>query len=123
MQIFRQQLIAAVAKTVGAGQVGSDVEVLPRKVVFVLNVTKADGNTPTLDVVVQAKDPVSNVYTTIETFTQVTGSVTSERIEFKADTPRNLLESILRVSYAITHVSGADYDFTVSVQGKEGDEA
>ena len=123
MQIFRQQLIAAVAKTVGAGQVGSDVEVLPRKVVFVLNVTKADGDTPTLDVVVQAKDPVSNTYSTIETFTQVTDSTGSERIEFKADTPRNLLESILRVSYAITHASGADYDFTVSVQGKEGDEA
>ncbi|KKK94136.1 hypothetical protein LCGC14_2685840, partial [marine sediment metagenome] len=36
MQIYRQQLIAAVAKTVGADQVGSDVEVLPRAVVFVL---------------------------------------------------------------------------------------
>ena len=118
MQIFRQQLIAAVAKTVGAGQVGSVVEVLPRAVVFVLDVTKADGNTPTLDVDIESQDPVSGKYFVIDSFTQVTGSVTTERKVFTA-----LHEANLRVAYAITHVSGADYDFTVSVQGKEGDEA
>lgn len=117
MQIYRQQLIAAVAKTVGADQVGADFEVLPRNVVFVLDVTKADGSTPTLDVDIQAKDPVSNKYFVIDSFTQVTGSVVTERRVFS-----NLHEAILRVSYTITHVSGADYDFTVSVQGKEGDE-
>jgi len=117
MLIYREQLIAATAKTVGAGQVGSDVGVIPRIVVFVLDVTKADGDTPTLDVVIQAKDPVSNKYFTIETFTQVTDSTGSERKVFTT-----MYESIIRVSYAITHASGADYDFTVSVQGKEGDD-
>ena len=117
MQVYRQQLIAAVAKTVGAGQSGSDVEVLPRAVVFVLDVTKADGNTPTLDVDIEARDPVSGKYFVIDSFAQVTGSVATERRVFSA-----LHEGLLRVAYAITHVSGADYDFTVSVQGKEGDE-
>jgi len=118
MQIFRQQLIAAVAKTEGDDQVGSVIEVLPRAVVFVLDVTKADGTTPTLDVRIESEDPVSGKYFTIDSFTQVTDSVATERKVFTA-----LHESRLRVAYDITQVAAADYDFTVSVQGKEGDEA
>jgi hypothetical protein len=118
MKVYRQQLASVVGATVGDPVVnGADTEVLPRAVVFILNVTKADGNTPTLDVDIEARDPVSGVYFVIESFTQVTGSVTSER---KVNTA--LYEGTLRAAWAITQVAAADYDFTVSFQGKEGDE-
>lgn len=118
MKVYGQQLASVVGATVGDPVVnGADTEVLPRAVVFILDVTKADGTDPTLDVDIEAKDPVSGKYFVIESFTQVVGSVTNERKVVTA-----LYEGVLRAAWAITHTAAADYDFTVSVQGKEGDE-
>ena len=112
MQIYRQQLINAVA--VVANGNGSVVEVIPRSVIFVLDVTDASGTS--LDVDIEAQDPVSDKWTVIQSFTQVTSSTGTERIVFPAGT---LHESRLRVAYDVG-VAGP-YTFTVSVQGKEGD--
>jgi hypothetical protein len=112
MQVFRQQLIDAVA--VVASGAGALVQVLPRDVVFVLDVTVAGGTT--LDVDVEAQDPVSGKWFVIDSFTQVTTSIATERKVFTG-----LHESNLRVAFVLG-VAGP-YTFTVSVQGKEGDEA
>lgn len=112
MQIFRQQLFSGVAVVASAN--GSVVEVLPRNVVFVLDVTDASGTS--LDVDIEAEDPVSGKYFVIDSFTQVTTSIATERRVFTG-----LHEGRLRVAFTLG-VAGP-YTFTVSVQGKEGDEA
>lgn len=117
MQVFRQQLLNAVAVVASAN--GPLVQVLPRRVVFVLDVTDASGTS--LDVDIEAQDPVSGKWFVIQSFTQVTSSVVNERIVFKDGTEETLFEANLRVAFVLG-VAGP-YTFTVSVQGKEGDEA
>ncbi len=109
MKVYRQQLHSAAAESADAN--GALVQVLPRTVVFVLDVTVMVAGT--LDVDIEAQDPVSGKWFVIDTFAQVTG-VANERRVFT-----NLMESNLRVAYDI--VTGPA-TFTVSVQGKEGDE-
>lgn len=110
MQIYRQQLHDGVAETASAN--GALVLVIPRNVVFVLDVTAITAGS--LDVDIEAQDPVSGKWFVIDSFTQAVG-VTNERRVFS-----NLYEANLRVAYTI--VTGP-VTFTVSVQGKEGDEA
>ncbi len=114
MQVYRQQLHNGVA--VVASGAGALVQVLPRSVVFVLDVTDASGTT--LDVDIEAQDPVSGKWFVIQSFSQVTTSVVTERIVFPAGT---LMEANLRVAFTLG--AAGPYTFTVSVQGKEGDEA
>lgn len=63
---------------------------------FFLNVTAASGTTPTLDVTIQTKDPVSSEWFDIVTFTQATG-ITKER---KADKNTDI-GSVIRANYTI----------------------
>lgn len=74
---------------------------------FFLNVTAVSGTAPTLDVVIQTKDPVSGEWFDIVTFTQATG-VTKER---KADKTIDI-GSVIRASYTI---GGTDPSFTFSL--------
>lgn len=74
---------------------------------FFLNVTAVSGTTPTLDVKIQTKDPVSGEWFDIVTFTQATG-ITKER---KADKTIDI-GSVIRASYTI---GGTTPSFTFSL--------
>jgi hypothetical protein len=76
--------------------------------IFFLNVTAVSGTSPTLDVSIQSKDPVSGVYFTIANFTQVT-DITSQSICITS-----CMGSIIRVQYK---VGGTNPSFTFSVGG------
>lgn len=112
MKVYRQQLHNGVA-VVASGN-GALVQVLPRNVVFVLDVTDASGTS--LDVDIEAQDPVSGTWLVIHSFTQVTSSTGTERDVFN-----DLHEANLRVVFTLG--AAGPYTFTVSVQGKEGNEA
>lgn len=113
MQIYRQQLTSQVAVAVDAD--GALVPVLSRTVVFFLNVSAASGTSPTLDVTIEVQDPVSGTWSVLDTFAQKV-AVGSERRVFS-----NLMESNLRASWDIAGTTPL-FTFTVSVQGKEGDQ-
>lgn len=108
MNIYRQQLTSQVS--ISADGDGALVPVTPRDVVFFLNCTVLTAGT--LDVTVEAQDPVSGTWTVIDTFAQL-AAPGSERRVFN-----NLFEHNLRASFDV--VTGPA-SFTVSVQGKEGD--
>ena len=59
---------------------GSDVDIEPLKAAnFYLDVTAVSGTTPTLDVKIQEKDPVSGKYFDLVSFTQVTAVITQRK--------------------------------------------
>jgi len=59
---------------------GSDVDIEPLKAAnFYLDVTAVSGTTPTLDVKIQEKDPVSGKYFDLVSFTQVTAIITQRK--------------------------------------------
>ncbi len=109
MQVYRQQLTSQSA--ISADGDGALVQVLSRTVVFFLNCTVMTAGT--LDVTIEVQDPVSGTWTVLDTFAQLTAPG-SERRVFS-----NLMESNLRASF---DVLTGPATFTVSVQGKEGDQ-
>lgn len=109
MYLTREQLISVVAGVASAN--GPLVQITARDVVFVLSVTDASGTS--LDVDIEAQDPVSGAWFVIHSFTQVTSSTGVERDVFN-----NLYEANLRVAYTLG--AAGPYTFTVSCQGKEG---
>lgn len=108
MHVYRQQLTSQAAITSDGD--GALVQVLPRNVVFFLNCTVLTAGS--LDVTIEAQDPVSGVWTVIDTFAQLVAPGSERRVF------NNLFESNLRASFDV--VTGPA-TFTVSVQGKEGD--
>lgn len=78
---------------------------------FFLNVTAASGTSPTLDVTVEAKDPVSGEYFTIGTFAQATG-VSSEMVAIGGGSDAEFVPRTFRVAYAM---AGTSPSFTFSV--------
>lgn len=103
----RPVVVLASASRTASGDSGRIGEVDDAKAAsFFLDVTAAAGTSPTLDVVVETKDPASGKWFTIATFTQATG-VTSERVAVTENMGHDV-----RVSYTI---GGTGPDFTFSV--------
>jgi len=73
---------------------------------FFINVTAKSGTTPTLDVVVESKDPAADIWNTIATFTQAT-DVTNELKAVAAN-----LGNKIAIKYTI---GGTSPSFTFSV--------
>ncbi len=81
----------------------------------ILDVTKANGTTPTLDVTVQGFDPGQGGWVdTSDTFTQVTGSTTTEIIDLSEANDFGRI----RFDYAVGGTN-PDYDLTVGVVKKK----
>lgn len=82
---------------------------------FYLDVTAFSGTTPTLDVKIQEKDPVSGAYFDILTFTQATG-VTNERKNYDSSAAE-LLGKIIRFVATIGGTTPS-FTFSLSMVGK-----
>jgi len=94
-----------------ASVTGSDVDIEPLKAAnFYLDVTAVSGTTPTLDVKIQEKDPVSGKYFDLVSFTQVT-AVISERKNYGSGVGE-LLGKIIRF---VATISGTTPSFTFSL--------
>jgi hypothetical protein len=87
-----------------------------------LEVTAFGGTTPTLDVIVEGKDPVSGAYHAIPgaAFAQVLGAVSSQRLAIALGivAAANLavnqpLPRTIRFSWTITGSAGQTYTFTI----------
>lgn len=81
------------------------------KLAVYLDVTAASGTSPTLDVTVKAKDPVSGKYFTIGTFAQKT-VVANEAIFIGSGADNEFAVKTFRVEYT---VGGTSPSFTFSV--------
>jgi hypothetical protein len=106
------EVLAASASRTANGQ-GSAIGVplLRGLVSFFLNVSAQSGTTPTLDVVIEAKDPLSGLWDTVVAFTQVGAATGIERVT--AEVP----DAEIRARWTLTGGS-ADYTFSVSANGK-----
>jgi len=82
-----------------------------KTVIFVLDVTAFGGTTPTLDVKIQNKDPVSGKYDDAVTFTQV-GEATSTQWKYAPDSGKELANHI-RVVWTLGGTNPS-YKFSVS---------
>lgn len=95
---------------------GDDLDIEQLKAAnFYLDVTAVSGTTPTLDVKIQEKDPVSGKYFDILSFTQATG-VTTERKNYGSGAGE-LLGKIIRF---VATIGGTDpiFTFSLSIVGK-----
>jgi len=100
-------VLASAARTASGDTSATPVDVKKfKEAVFFLDVTAVSGTTPTLDVKIKTKDPVSGKWFDLVTFTQVTG-VTSEM-----KTVSGLLGSQIAVFYEI---AGTTPSFTFSL--------
>lgn len=103
-------VLASAARTASTNSDDITVAIGARLGVF-LDVTAASGVSPTLDVVVKAKDPASGKYFTIGTFTQATG-VTSEALWIGGGADVEFTTDTFRVE---TTIAGTTPSFTFSV--------
>jgi len=76
--------------------------------ILYLNVSAHGGTTPTLDVAVQGKDPVSGLYVTIASFTQVTTTDSLTKLIFSRPIPNTI-----RLNWTIGGSAGPNYTFGV----------
>lgn len=111
-------ILPSAARTVSAN--GPDL-VAPsaERVIVWLNVTAVSGTTPTLDVAIQGKDPVSGAYVTLLSFAQATGTgaqVAALGAEAdKATAPLASAFPVPRVLRVVTTIGGTTPNFTFSV--------
>lgn len=82
---------------------------------FYVDVTAVSGTSPTLDITIEEKDPVSGKYFTIVTFSTIS-SVTSVRKNYGTSTGE-LLGNKLRAK-AVIAGTNSQFTFTVSMVGK-----
>lgn len=95
---------------------GSDVNVEQLTTAnFYLDVTAASGTTPTLDVKIQEKDPVSGKYFDLVSFTQAT-AITSERKNYGSGVGE-LLGKVIRFVATIGGTTPS-FTFSLSMVGK-----
>ena len=95
---------------------GDDVDVtLLQAANFYLDVTAVSGTSPTLDVKIQEKDPVSGKYFDLLTFTQVT-VISSQRKSFGRGAGEFLGKTIRYV--ATIGGTGPSFTFSLSMVGK-----
>lgn len=114
MKTFQRTLQASVTKT--GDFVGADVDVDVRQGTAYLDVTAHAGTTPTLDVDIYEKDETSGKYVLLASFTQVTETDGTTKLDLPAiDTSK------LRVQ-AIIGGTTPSYTYSVGFSGKEGDE-
>lgn len=86
-------------------------------VICVLDVTKANGTSPTLDITVQVRDVASGSWVdTTDTFTQVTGSTTDEVLDLSQANKAGRI----RFSWSLGGTN-PDYDFTIGIVAKHGE--
>jgi hypothetical protein len=102
------ELVALALRTSTGNSGDIDIRHLRGALSLGLNVTTQAGTTPTLDVVVKAKDEVAGIYTTVLSFTQV-GAATGHERKLLA----NLPERIIRVEWTLAG-AGAQYTFGVN---------
>lgn len=107
---FEGEILASASRTANGTSADITIPIGSKLAVF-LDVTAATGTNPTLDVVVQTKDPVSGKYFSIGTFTQKTG-VGSEAIFIGGGADTEFATKTIRVEYTL---GGTDPDFTFSV--------
>ncbi len=107
--MFQHQFNEGLVSSSGSDEV--DVQQYNGPFSFFLNVTDANGTSPTLDVVIQEWDPFANGWFTIATFTQATG-VTSEREEL-ADIASGRIRALWTLGG-----TGPDFTFTLGAVGK-----
>jgi len=99
-----------------ASVTGTDVDIEPLKAAnFYLDVTAVSGTTPTLDIKIQEKDPVSAKYFDLVSFTQVT-AVTTERKQYGSGVGE-LPGKIIRFA-AIIGGTTPSFTFSLSMVGK-----
>lgn len=103
-------LLASAARTASGNSADLTVHNSSKLAVY-LDVTAASGTSPTLDVTVKAKDPVSGKYFTIGTFAQKTG-VASEAIFIGGGADVEFAVRTYRIEYVI---AGTSPSFTFSV--------
>lgn len=80
--------------------------------IFVINCDQAGGTSPTLDVTIETKDPISGEYDTIATFTQITSSPANEFLH-ALDTGK-MLGNVIRVKWEIGGTNNPNFTFSVS---------
>lgn len=114
MQVERHTLHASTAEVADGD--GPAVNIRSRAGVFVLDVSAASGTTPTLDVDIEEQDPVSGAWFVVDTFAQLVAAGNERRVL----TP--IYGFRFRAAFVITGTT-PEFTFTVSFQGKEGDEA
>lgn len=100
------QTMAPSASRTASGSIDTADFRYAQRAAFFLDVTAASGTTPTLDVVIETKDPASGKWFPLASFSQATGA-TTERI-----TADPMLSDDLRVTWTL---GGTSPDFTFSV--------
>lgn len=93
-----------------------------RDAIFSLDVTAFGGTTPTLDVTIEEKDPVSGTYTTLAqfSFAQVAGATAFERklADLQTSLQNGTYGAVLRAVWTIAGGGGETYTFSLGAQGK-----
>lgn len=103
-------ILSSAARTASGNSEDIKLEGGSKLAVF-LDVTAASGTSPTLDVVVKAKDPASGKYFTIGTFAQKT-AVANEAIFIGGGSDSIFATKTFRVEYTL---GGTTPNFTFSV--------
>jgi hypothetical protein len=109
---IQRALAQRVSETADTNDTPVDASLFGNLCSFFLDVTAQSGTTPTLDVDIEVKDPISGKWFVVASFTQVGAATPQERI--LAD----IREAEVRAAWVITGAA-ATYSFTVSMSGKQ----
>lgn len=104
-------LHASAAETATGNSVNSSV--YDKLAVFHLDVSAFGGTTPTLDVTIEAHDPVANKWYVVGTFAQVAETTANERVVVDP-----LPEVEIRVRWVIAGGGGETYTFSIGLVSK-----
>lgn len=106
-------LAASASRTANGNGSAISIRGLTGLIAFVLDVTAQSGTTPTLDVDIQAYDPLSGKWSVIASFTQVGAATGTERI-----TVTDIPEQEVRAAWTLGGTT-PDYTFSVAALGKD----
>jgi len=116
-----EKTVLALAARTSSGNSADQTNYNAKGAIFYLNITAVSGTAPTLDVIVQVKDPTSGIYSPIVAFPQQTSAATKKVIVYPGATDVDLkfddendvaLPRTYRVRYVI---GGTNPSFTFSV--------
>ncbi len=86
----------------------------PKEMVILLNITAVAGTLPTLNILIEEYDPVSNTYFTIDTIPEQTGA---GKVRRTIVTPA-IFSGNIRASWTIGGSAGPSFTFSLSALGK-----
>lgn len=108
--VYEDALFPSAIRTVTEN--GDDFGSPYREVVFSLDITASAGTSETLDITIEEKDPISGIYTVIDTFPQQTG------VAFVRRTLTSVIGSVLRARAVIGGTGGPSFTFSLGANGK-----